>query len=1453
MNRGASEAPQDRSRIGEAGRAAPRRISAAVAWAFGALLAWLTPAVVAAAPAEWVYWGDYGTNTISRVRPDGSSATVLLSGLAVPSAIAIDAGAEHLYWVEVTGQKIRRASLTGLDGIDILSTAPASPYGLAIDPVGNKLYWSEYSGGIRRANLDGSDVESLLATSGAAGLTIDANAGKIYWADYWAGTVSRANLDGSGVETLVSGRSRPNHVALDIEWGRLYWTEGLYSGQVESSDLDGGDLVTVVAGEASPTGLAFDPVTGMLYWAVEDGYAVRQSNTAGAGLATLVGGLSRPLGVAILAAEPPPTVTAVATVHGPVVPSSATHLAIDQWTLTFSESIADAIADVGIDVNISAGDFLLAGDGGDGTIETLDCASGVAPTDQAISLAPNSFLNATLELLVNFNGGALAEGRYRFFVCADSTLVDADGNALDGDGDGVAGDDFVLDLQVDQTAPSVPTSLSRLEAPESSCTNLTQFTMEWSGAADEAGGSGLAGYSFVFEGASDPGPDAVIDLPQGSDPHSYSVALAESPAGVWFFSLRTCDVAGNCAGSPRPAYVVDTTAPPSPEPIGSSHAVGVASADSTIDLFWGALPDNLCGTDGYSLTFDPSPVAGCSQVKGYEESATSATDLPLADGTWFAHVCALDNAGNWGPAATGGPYVVDTAGPGTVGSLTSPTHATPSPALVITFGWQAAVDSGAGLDGYWYGVDESPTASCGAVRLIEESVVSLATDLLPPGSYYFHICAVDNLGLWGPVVTGGPYVVQPNPAAAKYLFFSDVLLDTIERMRTDGTERTTVLSGLADPWGVAVDEVGGKLYWTEYGTGSIRRADLDGSAIETLHVDAATPPMDLELDLLHGKMYWSSYVAAQVVRRANLDGSNPEDVATGLSAPTGLGVDPVGGKVYWAEEFGNRVARADLDGANQETLWSGFAPTDVAIDAAHGDLYWTAGYGGSGSIVRARLDGSSPSVLAAAQAYPLYLTVDPAEGRVYWGDWDSDTIERVYSNGSGRATLLTGIPQPMDLALASIAVSPPGNTTVRLVDSTGDGLAGAVVGYYQGGWKAFGTTGADGRVARSLTPGTYPFRITYGGATIQKSQNIASQPEVLFATRDVTVRLEDSSGSPLDIGVADYYAGGWKAFGSTSGGAVHLELLPASYPFRISWGGASVQKSQNIGVDPVVVFATRQVTVALQDSSGDPLDTGVVDYYAAGWKPFGTTSGGSVQRELLPGAYTMRIAYGGATVQKVQDLGANPLVVFATRDVTVSLQDSTGSPLDTGVVDYYGGGWRSFGTTSGGSVHRELLPVSYTVRIAFGGATVQKSQDVGANPVVTFATRDVTVALRDASGNPLDTGAADYYAGGWKPFGTTVGGAVHRELLPGTYTLRIGFAGASVQKSQDVGVQPEVAFQTGAVVSDSGTCNGVYAAGWRTFEQGMQLLPGSYTFRFTSGTPTQESFATAAGIENHIR
>jgi len=308
-------------------------------------------------------------------------------------------------------------------------------------------------------------------------------------------------------------------------------------------------------------------------------------------------------------------------------------------------------------------------------------------------------------------------------------------------------------------------------------------------------------------------------------------------------------------------------------------------------------------------------------------------------------------------------------------------------------------------------------------------------------------------------------------------------------------------------------------------------------------------------------------------------------------------------------------------------------------------------------------------------------------------------------------------------------------------------------------------------------------------------------------TTSVSVQLKDSNGNPLSGGIVSYYDGGWKTFGVTdASGVASKSLSNKAYTFGMSYEGTYQEIAQHTGNSPEVVFQTVKVNVQLKDSLGNPLDGGNASYYAGGWKTFGTTTGGEISKELLPGSYTFGMRHEGAYKEQVQNVGSNAIVEFHTVKVTIQLKDSLGNPLDGGSASYYAGGWKTFGTTSttgttGGEISKELLPGSYTFGMTHEGAYREQVQEVGSNAAVVFHTVKVTIRLKDSSGNPLDGGSASYYAGGWKTFGTTsttgttTGGEISKELLPGSYTFGMRYEETYRELLNDITTQPVIEFQ----------------------------------------------------------
>jgi sugar lactone lactonase YvrE len=139
--------------------------------------------------------------------------------------------------------------------------------------------------------------------------------------------------------------------------------------------------------------------------------------------------------------------------------------------------------------------------------------------------------------------------------------------------------------------------------------------------------------------------------------------------------------------------------------------------------------------------------------------------------------------------------------------------------------------------------------------------------------------------------------------------------------------------------GVAVDPVGGHLYWTQKGPsdaglGKILRAGIELPAGESaaergdfeVLFDGLPEPIDLQLDLTRRMLYWTDRgdpPRGNSVNRSPVDAPEgqrtPEILLTHLMEGIGLALDPDDGRMYVTDLAGN-VYAADLDGSHQSEI-----------------------------------------------------------------------------------------------------------------------------------------------------------------------------------------------------------------------------------------------------------------------------------------------------------------------------------------------------------------------------------------------------------------------------------------------------------------------------------------------------------------------------------------------------
>lgn len=205
----------------------------------------------------------------------------------------------RIFFLETSNGRVLSANADGSDLTTVVVEGGKIPDGLAIDVAAGRLYWTNMGdpeandGSILSSDLDGSRLITIVptgATFTAKQLQIEKDTGKLYWCDREGMRVMRADLDGSNIETLVDtsgGDRRPGMdptkwcvgIAVDVAGGKIYWTQkggdNAGDGRIfrASIDIPAGqspaartDIELLYDGLPEPIDLDIDPVSRTLYW-----------------------------------------------------------------------------------------------------------------------------------------------------------------------------------------------------------------------------------------------------------------------------------------------------------------------------------------------------------------------------------------------------------------------------------------------------------------------------------------------------------------------------------------------------------------------------------------------------------------------------------------------------------------------------------------------------------------------------------------------------------------------------------------------------------------------------------------------------------------------------------------------------------------------------------------------------------------------------------------------------------------------------------------------------------------------------------------------------------------------------------------------------------------------------------------------------------------------------------
>ena len=694
----------------------------------------------------------------------------------------------------------------------------------------------------------------------------------------------------------------------------------------------------------------------------------------------------------------------------------------------------------------------------DATVSTSDTQVG---TDLVSSLSASRTSSESISLRA-----PSTTGTYYYGACVESVSGETNtGNNCSSAVTVTVGAAPAPDLVVD--APTVSNS-----SPAAGASFTLRATVRNQGAA-RSGSTTLRYYrstdATVSTSDTEVGTDRVSSL-SASRTSSESISLrAPSTTGTYYYGACVESVSGetntgnNCSAAvtltvgaaPAPDLVVDA-----PTVTNSSPAAGAsftlratvrnqgAARSATTTLRYYRSTDATVSTSDTEVGTDPVSSLSASRTS----SESISLRAPSSTGTYYYGACVESVSGETNTGNNCSAAVTLTVGAAPAPDLVvdAPTVTNSSPAAGASFTLRATVrNQGAARSAtttlrYYRSTDAAvstsdtqvgtdPVSTLSASRTSSESISLRAPS--SAGTYYYGACVESVSGETNTgnncsaavTVTVPGTVTQPTPqpGVAK-LYWSDWGTDKIQRADLDGSnvEDLVTSAGLNGPDGLSLDLAGGKIYWADAGTNKIQRANLDGSGVEDL-VTGLGIPYGLALHVAGGKMYWTNRQTNKI-QRANLDGSGVEDLVTsGLTFPGALALDAAGGKMYWTNSGATKIQRANLSGSNVEDLvTSGLSsPTGLALDVAGGKMYWTDR--GTDKIQRANLSGSNvEDLVTSGLNTPSGLALDVAGGKIYWADTGTDKVQRANLNGSGVEDLLTssdGLIDPSGIAIGGTA------------------------------------------------------------------------------------------------------------------------------------------------------------------------------------------------------------------------------------------------------------------------------------------------------------------------------------------------------------------------------------------------------------------------------------------------
>ncbi|MCF8427883.1 MAG: FG-GAP-like repeat-containing protein [Bacteroidia bacterium] len=269
----------------------------------------------------------------------------------------------------------------------------------------------------------------------------------------------------------------------------------------------------------------------------------------------------------------------------------------------------------------------------------------------------------------------------------------------------------------------------------------------------------------------------------------------------------------------------------------------------------------------------------------------------------------------------------------------------------------------------------------------------------------------------------------------------------------------------------------GKVYWLKNSSGTISRANIDGTTTETL-VTGASCADGAYISSSLGKVFWVEGCGKMALKIANLDGTNVQildtfntvgrfisprgvtyDDATGNIYVIGAGGYATGninslplnatqstsilgraiainsgtGKLYYTSQT-NKISICNTDGTGVDTIRTGLANSwGVQVDVENSKLY----FADNKAIYKTNLDGTSFQTVYTfpTQLQFVSIAIDPRNDRLFWGS-NGGVINKASLSGANPTQIISGQSGIFAIAVGSSSSRQSSNINFNTITTT---------------------------------------------------------------------------------------------------------------------------------------------------------------------------------------------------------------------------------------------------------------------------------------------------------------------------------------------------------------------------------------------------------------------------------